>query len=212
MVPAGASDGKPVLATSPRVPAIRTAPITPAATFLLYSDISILSKAFDIVLCFRTASSIRLSPRIRNIIRQRGVTSEDVEDYVLKGTTLRVYRCLYRAGVPLGVHDIQRALELSSPSVAEYHIKKLVRAGLVQEKEGGYVVDRVLFENLIRIRRTVVPLQTTYVAFFISTLLVLVLFLRPAAVTSLYFFALAVNLGGVVITVYEALKTFAVTA
>lgn len=137
---------------------------------------------------------------------------EDVKDYVLKGTTLRVYRYMYRTGSPLGIHEIQRALGLSSPSVAEYHVKKLAGAGLVQEKEGGYVVDRVVFENLIRIRRTVIPLQTTYVAFFVSTLLVLVLFLRPSSVTSLYFFALAVNIGGLAITVYEAAKTFAATS
>jgi hypothetical protein len=136
----------------------------------------------------------------------------DVEDYVLKGTTLRVYRYMYRAGVPMGIHDVQRGLGLSSPSVAEYHIKKLLRAGLVQEKEGAYAVDRVVFENLIRIRRTVIPFQTAYVAFFLTTLLVLVVFLRPAVVTSLYFFALTVNVGGLVITAYEAARTIAATS
>ena len=43
--------------------------------------------------------------------------SDERADYVLKGTTLRVYRCLYRAGTPMGIHDVQRALKLSSPSV-----------------------------------------------------------------------------------------------
>ena len=136
---------------------------------------------------------------------------DDVEDYVLKGTTLRVYRYIYRAGAPVGIHDVQRALKLSSPSVAEYHIKKLLGAGLVQQKDGGYSVDRVIFENVIRIRRTLIPLQTTYLAFFLSTLGILVLFFRPASVTSLFFFALVVNLGGVLITAYEAVKTFSST-
>jgi len=136
---------------------------------------------------------------------------DDVEDYVLKGTTLRVYRCIYRAGAPVGIHDVQRALKLSSPSVAEYHIKKLLGAGLVQQKDGGYSVDRVIFENVIRIRRTLIPLQTTYLAFFLSTLGILVIFFRPASVTSLFFFALVVNLGGVLITAYEAVKTLSST-
>ena len=136
---------------------------------------------------------------------------DDVEDYVLKGTTLRVYRCIYRAGAPVGIHDVQRALKLSSPSVAEYHIKKLLGAGLLQQKDGGYSVDRVIFENVIRIRRTLIPLQTTYLAFFLSTLGILVLFFRPASVTSLFFFALVVNLGGVLITAYEAVKTLSST-
>jgi ABC-type histidine transport system ATPase subunit len=51
VVTAGAPDGKLVLATSPRVAAIRTAPITPTAIFFLYSDMSIMSMALDIVLC-----------------------------------------------------------------------------------------------------------------------------------------------------------------
>ena len=138
--------------------------------------------------------------------------SDDRSDYVLKGTTLRVYRCLYRAGTPLGIHDVQRALKLSSPSVAEYHIKKLVRAGLVKAEQDGYAVDRVVFENVIRIRRTVIPLQTTFVAFFASALVVLLTILRPESVTSTYVFSLVVCAAALVILLYEALRTMSTTA
>ena len=136
--------------------------------------------------------------------------SEDFKDYV-RGTTLRVYRYMYRAGTAMSIRDVQRGLELSSPSVAEYHIKKLVRAGLVQERDAGFVVDRVIFENVIRIRRTLIPLQTAYMAFFLSTLAILLTVFRPASVTSLYFFALLVNSGAVAVTTYEAAKTYAAT-
>ncbi len=95
--------------------------------------------------------------------------------------------------------------------MAEYHIKKLVRAGLVREEDGGYVVDRLIFENVIRIRRTIIPLQTAYTAFFLSTLAILLTVFRPATVTSLYFFALLVNSGAVIVTVYEGAKTYAAT-
>ena len=138
--------------------------------------------------------------------------SDEGADYVLKGTTLRVYRCLYRAGTPMGIHDVQRALSLSSPSVAEYHIKKLVRAGLAKEGQNGYTVDKVVFENVIRIRRTVIPLQTTFVAFFASALVVLLTILRPASITSTYVFSLIVCGVAVVILLYEALKTLAATS
>jgi hypothetical protein len=134
------------------------------------------------------------------------------EDDILRGTTLRVYKYIFGAGEPVGIHDTQRALGLSSASVAEYHIKKLTRAGLVQEKGNGYVVDRVVFRNLIRIRRTVIPLQTTYATFFLSTLVILVTLLRPTVVTSIFVFALAVNLAAVVISLYEAIKTLAATS
>ena len=138
--------------------------------------------------------------------------SDEGADYVLKGTTLRVYRCLYRAGTPMGIHDVQRALSLSSPSVAEYHIKKLVRAGLAKEGQNGYTVDKVVFENVIRIRRTVIPLQTTFVAFFASALVVLLTILRPASITSTYVFSLIVCGAAIVILLYEALKTLASTS
>jgi len=138
--------------------------------------------------------------------------SDEGADYVLKGTTLRVYRCLYRAGTPMGIHDVQRALKLSSPSAAEYHIKKLVRAGLAKEGQNGYTVDKVVFENVIRIRRTVIPLQTTFVAFFASAFVVLLTVLRPASITSTYVFSLIVCGVAVVILLYEALKTLAATS
>jgi predicted DNA-binding transcriptional regulator len=81
------------------------------------------------------------------------------EDTMLKGTTFRVYKLLYTEGRPLGIHDIQKALGLSSPSVSQYHVKKLVSAGLVREQESekgtGYIVDKVVFENIIRIRSSV---------------------------------------------------------
>ena len=83
----------------------------------------------------------------------------------MKNTTLRVYRYLYKqGGKPVGVHEVQNGLSLSSPSVAHYHIRKLVEQGLAKEEAGGYVVDKVLFENMIRIRRSVIPFQTTYLA------------------------------------------------
>ena len=138
--------------------------------------------------------------------------SDEGADYVLKGTTLRVYRCLYRTGAPMGMHDIQGALNLSSPSVAEYHIKKLVRAGLAKAEGNGYTVDRMVFENVIRIRRTVIPLQTTFVAFFVSALVVLLTILRPASITSTYVFSLIVCIVAIAILTYEALKTLATTS
>jgi hypothetical protein len=122
---------------------------------------------------------------------------------VLRGTTLRVYRYMYKQGRPLGLHDIQRGLELSSVSVSQYHVKKLLSAGLIKPEADGYVVDRMVFENMIRLRRAVIPFQTTYSIFFGTTLVILLLFLRPSTLTSLYFFALVVNFVALAVFVYE---------
>jgi predicted DNA-binding transcriptional regulator len=131
------------------------------------------------------------------------VKPEKSEEDVLKGTTLRVYRLIYRQGKPMGVHDVQRGLQLSSPSVAQYHIKKLLGAGLIREGQDGYVIDRIIFENMIRVRRALIPLQATYSIFFASTLVVMLTLLRPPSITSVYIFALIVNCVALAISLYD---------
>lgn len=49
----------------------------------------------------------------------------------LTGTTLKVYRLLYKEGKPLGLFEVQKMVGLSSPSVARYHLDKLLNQGLV---------------------------------------------------------------------------------
>src|SRR5271167_432446 len=124
----------------------------------------------------------------------------------LGGTTLRVYRYLYKTGKPQGIHDVQRGLGLSSASVAEYHLKKLLRDGLIREDSEGYVVDRVMFENMVRLGRWVLPFQSAYAAFFLTTLVVLLTIMRPEVLTSSYVFALIVNVSALSFSAYETLK------
>jgi predicted DNA-binding transcriptional regulator len=137
-----------------------------------------------------------------------GRKSSSADDDVLKGTTLRIYRFMYKEGRPLGLHEIQRALNLSSPSIPQYHINKLMAAGLVKEQEGaGYYVDRLVFENMIRVRRSLIPFQTTYAIFFCATFVILLTLLRPDRITSLFIFALAINFAAIVIFVSQAYRT-----
>jgi hypothetical protein len=126
----------------------------------------------------------------------------------LNGTTLRVYRYLYRqAGKPIGVHDVQSGLGLSSPSVAHYHIRKLVEEGLAREDAGGYVVDKHFFENMIRIRKSIIPFQTTYLALFLSSLFLLLTLFRAQDISGGYIFALFVNILAVGIFSWETIKS-----
>jgi hypothetical protein len=106
---------------------------------------------------------------------------------------MRVYRFLYREGRPVGVHEVQKGLKLSSPSVAHYHLRKLVEEGLVKENSGGYIVDKVLFENMIRVRRSIIPLQTALFAIFFGTLIVSLIFFLPQTLSLGYVFSLGVN-------------------
>jgi hypothetical protein len=110
----------------------------------------------------------------------------------LSGTTLRVYRYLYRTGRPQGIHDVQHGLHLSSSSVASYHLKKLQSMGLIKETEDGsskYFVDKLIFENMIRFRRSLIPIQVGYLVFFLCTLAILLIIFKPTAFTGAYVFS-----------------------
>ncbi len=133
-------------------------------------------------------------------------SAEKVDADILKGTTLKVYRFMFREGKPLGVHEVQRGLGLSSPSLASYHIDKLLQAELIKEQDKGYVVDRIVFENMIRVRRRLIPFQVTYSIFFLVTLFILLTYLRPPEVTSTYVFGLIVNLAAIFFSLYEVIR------
>jgi predicted DNA-binding transcriptional regulator len=130
----------------------------------------------------------------------------------LAGTTLRVYRYLYREGRPLGVTEIQRGLALSSASVAHYNVRKLLDAGLVREDlSGGYMVDRMVFENMIRVKRTLVPIQSMLTAFLGTGLGVLLTFLRPDVPTPAFVFSLVVITGSFCVSVAQTVQALSQT-
>lgn len=59
----------------------------------------------------------------------------------LYGRTLMVYFVLLNKK-SIGVRDLQRHLDLSSPSVANYHLEKLVNLNLVENRNGVYHLNR----------------------------------------------------------------------
>ena len=133
--------------------------------------------------------------------------SEKHPDSHLSGTTLKIYRILYAEGRPVGLNEIQRRASLSSPSVAHYHVSKLVNQGLVIEKDGGYYAEKAIFENMLRIRRSLVPLQTTFAIFFGTTLFGLLFFVRPSSLSPLFLLALIINVAALGIFLYQTFDT-----
>jgi hypothetical protein len=129
---------------------------------------------------------------------------------VLSGTTLHVYRYLYRSGKSLGIHEIQRGLALSSSSLADYHLKKLMAAGLVKEDPGTsrYYVDNFLFENMIRVGRSLLPLQISYSVFFIASIVILLTFFRPQTIDGAYLFSIVIIGIAVAIFSIQSAKTW----
>jgi DNA-binding Lrp family transcriptional regulator len=125
---------------------------------------------------------------------------------ILEGKTLKVYRYLFKVGRPQGIRDIQRGLNFSSPSVAEYHVKKLLSMGLIVEVGPGYVVDKNILGNMIRIKRRLIPYQVGYVAFFGAALFILATFFR-SNFFDLFWFSLAVVSVALVASVLESIRS-----
>jgi DNA-binding transcriptional ArsR family regulator len=125
---------------------------------------------------------------------------------ILKGLTLRVYRFILKNEKPVGIREVQRALGLSSPTLALYHMNKLEEAGFIKKELGGYVADRIVLENFVRLRRILVPRYFFYTMFFITSFVFLVMFLRPAILTRDYIFSLGVLSVAAGTSVYETIK------
>jgi len=130
----------------------------------------------------------------------------------LSGTTLRVYRYLFREGKPVGVHEVQRGVGLQAASSAHYHLRKLLESGLVTETPAGYTVDRVLFEGMVRVGRFVVPVQTTFAAFFATILFFLLTVLRPTQVYTVWALALVMACVAVVVFAIQAILAYSRSA
>jgi DNA-binding transcriptional ArsR family regulator len=116
------------------------------------------------------------------------VASASDED-ALKGTSLEIYRFLLRNGRAAGVREVQRALNLSTPSLAAYHLSKLEEAGLLKKENGNYVINRVVLEDCIKVSRFLIPRFLCYAVFAFLLLVTELTVLRPTVVTSFYFFA-----------------------
>jgi len=100
--------------------------------------------------------------------------SGDIENK-LKGTTLQVYLYLLKHD-KVGVREVQRDLNLSSPSVASYHLDKLIDMGLAAKDEYGryYIVKKAdisILESYISILGYTVP-RLIFFALFFTTLLI----------------------------------------
>jgi len=108
---------------------------------------------------------------------------------LLRGKTLQVYRFIIKQDQPARVREIQRSLGFSSPSLVLYHIEKLKEAGLIKEEGLGYVADKVLLRNLIRLRSTLIPRYFFYFLFFTFAAILEFTFFRPPIITKEYLIA-----------------------
>jgi hypothetical protein len=131
----------------------------------------------------------------------------DSED-VLRGVTLQVYRYVLRNGKPTGIREVQNSLNLSSPRLAFYHLNKLEEAGLVKKTPEGYMPDRVVMHDSVRLRGTLVPRQFFYALFFATMLVFQLTLFRPDTFSRYYTFALLGTGAAFLRCIYETRRIF----
>ena len=134
--------------------------------------------------------------------------SEEALD-MLKGTTLKVYRYMVKHDEPIGPRELQRALGLSSPALADYHLKKLEEMGLAAKTSDGYAVDKVVLRGFIKLRHVLVPRYFFYSVFFTSLFVLYLAIFSPAGVTSHFLFSVAMGAGASLAFWYETIRTWA---
>ncbi len=128
--------------------------------------------------------------------------------YDLQGKTLRVYKYLLKHREPVGVRQVQRELGFSSPSLAAYHLERLVEMGLASKEGTGYVVEKVAYEQWVRFFRFLVPKQVFYLFFSILSLINLLLFFTPQNPVPLYLYALVITGTMSAVFFYETLLSY----
>jgi len=122
---------------------------------------------------------------------------------MLKGKTLLIYwYLLQQPSHTVGVREVQRALRLSSPSVAVHHLEKLQNLGLVTKKgTGEYVLEEEVKVGILRfftrMGRFLVPRYLFYSVLF-STMLIAYLTLCALQQILPSFYAMVFGLIGTV--------------
>jgi len=97
----------------------------------------------------------------------------------IHGTTLRVYWYLLKAARPVGVRETQRALSMSSPSTALYHLEKLRELGVTdKDAVGQYLLKEQVqvgtLKMFFRIGHLILPRYLFYAALFTTAVIVYV--------------------------------------
>lgn len=140
------------------------------------------------------------------------ISSEDSVEPELRGNTLRVYWHMLTQTESVGVREVQRALSMSSPSVASHHLTKLVSLDLVEQlPDNTYKVKQVVkvgvLRNFIGFRGRFLP-RYTFVAIFFTAYTVAYLALTIIAPPNIYdrYIALAVGLVGAVFAWWESYR------
>ena len=96
----------------------------------------------------------------------------NIENEPLEGKTLSVYAYVVKEDKPVGPREVMRGTNLSSPSVAYWHLQKLEACGFLKKNAyGEYVVaEKVSISGHLWIGKNLVPRLMCYFLFFLGIL------------------------------------------
>jgi len=126
----------------------------------------------------------------------------------VRGNALKIYLYLLRHG-PSELRDIQRGVGLSSPSLASYHLGKLVDAGFVtQDEHGRYLAVKEASDKVLEGYAKMGPAVVPQLFFFALLFTILAAFFSFEALYSSGFvvYLVAVSIAMVCVFWYETLK------
>lgn len=145
-------------------------------SIIFFTDID--NKFIDIPLTVRNNIKKKHAFRINRNKKSKDKNARDLNrDEIVKnlnGRTLMVYFILLNKKF-IGVRDLQRQLNLSSPSVAKYHLDKLVNLSLVENRNGIYHLERKadlpLLTSWVLIGKRLIP-RAIFAAIFFTFLFI----------------------------------------
>jgi hypothetical protein len=131
---------------------------------------------------------------------------------ILRGKTLKIYMYLLQHPGPLSLREIQKGATISSPSLASYHLDKLVHMELVSvDAHGVYSFKRYVKAGILQlfVGRGIylVPRYLFYAVFYTSVLPISFLFI-PFSLGPLSILLLFVLAFGAITSWVEAIKAW----
>jgi hypothetical protein len=136
--------------------------------------------------------------------------------YSLKGNTLRVYMHILRtkSNDSIGIREVQRELNLSSATLAKYHLEKLREMYLLaQNDDGSYSLLKEVkvdvLQPFITLGSFIIPRLFTYAVTISILFAYLVLFVLPSQnLAEVAFFSVAIGAVSLFALWYETLRSW----
>jgi hypothetical protein len=130
----------------------------------------------------------------------------------IAGTTRDVYLHIVTSEKPQGVREIWRALSLSSPSLAQYHINKLVELALIEPSPNGkYQVNEIeridALRSFVLLRGRLIPRLMFYGALLVGLFLTYLVF-WPIRLDFRDLVVIAISLTSITAFFYEAYNQY----